>query len=78
MAKQQKISTHLLKKKVGKRLQILIDESQGKIAKGLSQYDAPEIDGVVYISSRLPLRVGEFVIVKIERSDAYDLYGIAV
>ncbi|WP_396584212.1 30S ribosomal protein S12 methylthiotransferase RimO [Bartonella grahamii] len=78
MAKQQQISTHLLKKKIGKRLQVLIDESQGKIAKGRSQYDAPEIDGVVHISSRRPLRVGEFVSVKIEQSDAYDLYGVAV
>ncbi|QEE09317.1 30S ribosomal protein S12 methylthiotransferase RimO [Bartonella kosoyi] len=78
MAKQQQISTHLLKKKIGKRLQVLIDESQGKVAKGRSQYDAPEIDGVVHISSRRPLRVGEFITVKIEQSDAYDLYGIAV
>ncbi|WP_375700916.1 30S ribosomal protein S12 methylthiotransferase RimO [Bartonella sp. AA23NXGY] len=78
MAKQQQISTHLLKKKIGKRLRVLIDESQGKVAKGRSQYDAPEIDGVVHISSRRPLRVGEFVTVKIEQSDAYDLYGIAV
>ncbi|WP_375647632.1 30S ribosomal protein S12 methylthiotransferase RimO [Bartonella sp. CR84HXZ] len=78
MAKQQQISTHLLKKKIGKKLQVLIDESQGKVAKGRSQYDAPEIDGVVHISSRRPLRVGEFVSVKIEQSDAYDLYGVAV
>ncbi|WP_144755233.1 30S ribosomal protein S12 methylthiotransferase RimO [Bartonella saheliensis] len=78
MAKQQQISTYLLKKKIGKRLQVLIDESQGRVAKGRSQYDAPEIDGVVHISSRRPLRIGEFVTVKIEQSDAYDLYGIAV
>ncbi|WP_208434228.1 30S ribosomal protein S12 methylthiotransferase RimO [Bartonella taylorii] len=78
MAKQQQISALLLKKKIGKRFQVLIDESQGKTAKGRSQYDAPEIDGVVHISSRRPLRVGEFVTVKIEKSDAYDLYGIAV
>ncbi|WP_375673430.1 30S ribosomal protein S12 methylthiotransferase RimO [Bartonella sp. TS82HLJMH] len=78
MVKQQQISTYLLKKKIGKRLQVLIDESQGKVAKGRSQYDAPEIDGVVHISSRRPLRVGEFVSVKIEQSDAYDLYGAAV
>ncbi|WP_375619816.1 30S ribosomal protein S12 methylthiotransferase RimO [Bartonella sp. TS25HLJMH] len=78
MIKQQQISTYLLKKKIGKRLQVLIDESQGKVAKGRSQYDAPEIDGVVHISSRRPLRVGEFVSVKIEQSDAYDLYGAAV
>ncbi|AQX21373.1 SSU ribosomal protein S12P methylthiotransferase [Bartonella sp. CDC_skunk] len=75
MTKQQKISAHLLKKKIGKRLQVLIDETQGKIAKGRSKYDSPEIDGVVHISSRKPLRIGEFVTVKIEQSDSYDLYG---
>lgn len=78
MAKQQQISTRLLKKKVGKRLKVLIDESQGKTAKGRSQYDAPEVDGIVHITSRLPRRIGEFVTVKIEQSNAYDLYGIAV
>ncbi|EJF90211.1 30S ribosomal protein S12 methylthiotransferase RimO [Bartonella melophagi] len=78
MAKQQQISARLLKKKIGQRLQILIDETQGKVAKGRSKYDAPEIDGVVHVSSRRPLRSGEFVTVKIEQSDAYDLYGIAV
>ncbi|MET3560014.1 ribosomal protein S12 methylthiotransferase [Bartonella japonica] len=78
MAKQQQISTRLLKKKVGKRLKVLIDESQGKSAKGRSQYDAPEVDGIVHITSRLPRRTGEFVTVKIEQSDAYDLYGMAV
>ncbi|AQX22890.1 MULTISPECIES: 30S ribosomal protein S12 methylthiotransferase RimO [unclassified Bartonella] len=75
MTKQQKISAYLLKKKIGKRLQVLIDETQGKIAKGRSKYDSPEIDGVVHISSRKPLRIGEFVTVKIEQSDSYDLYG---
>ncbi|KEC56803.1 30S ribosomal protein S12 methylthiotransferase RimO [Bartonella rochalimae] len=75
MTKQQKISAHLLKKKIGKRLQVLIDETQGKIAKGRSKYDSPEIDGVVHISSRKPLRIGEFVTAKIEQSDSYDLYG---
>ncbi|MCL6229885.1 30S ribosomal protein S12 methylthiotransferase RimO [Bartonella bilalgolemii] len=75
MTKQQKISAYLLKKKIGKRLQVLIDETQGKIAKGRSKYDSPEIDGVVHISSRRPLRIGEFVTVKIEQSDSYDLYG---
>ncbi|ENN93609.1 30S ribosomal protein S12 methylthiotransferase RimO [Bartonella bovis] len=78
MAKQQQISARLLKKKIGKRLQILIDESQGKVAKGRSKYDAPEIDGVIHVSSRRPIRAGEFVTVKIEQSDAYDLYGITV
>lgn len=78
MAKQQQISTNLLKKKVGKRLPVIIDEANGTIAKGRTRYDAPEIDGSVHIQSRRPLRAGDIVTVKIEASDAYDLHGMAV
>jgi ribosomal protein S12 methylthiotransferase len=78
MAHQQKISTDILKKKVGKRLPVLIDEANGTAAKGRSKYDAPEIDGAVHIQSRRPLRAGDIVTVKIDRADAYDLYGQAV
>jgi len=78
MAKQQQISANLLKKKVGKRLPVIIDETNGTIAKGRTRYDAPEIDGAVHIQSRRPLRVGDIVTVKIEQSDAYDLHGMAV
>jgi len=78
MARQQKISADLLKKKVGKRLAVLIDEANGTAAKGRSKYDAPEIDGAVHIRSHRPLRAGEVVTVKIDRADAYDLYGQAV
>jgi ribosomal protein S12 methylthiotransferase len=78
MARQQKISSDLLRKKVGKRVQVLIDEANGASAKGRSKYDAPEIDGAVHVASRRPLRAGDIVTVKIERADAYDLYGAAV
>jgi ribosomal protein S12 methylthiotransferase len=78
MTRQQKISADLLKKKVGKRLPVLIDEANGTVAKGRSKYDAPEIDGNVHIEARRPLRVGDIVTVKIDRADAYDLYGQAV
>ena len=47
-------------------------------AKGRTKYDAPEIDGSVHIQSRRPLRAGDIVTVKIDRADAYDLYGSAV
>jgi ribosomal protein S12 methylthiotransferase len=75
MARQQKISTRRLKKKVGTRQQIIIDEVGPTVAKGRSKADAPEIDGAVYVSSRRPLRVGEIITAKIERSDEYDLHG---
>ncbi|WP_292575196.1 30S ribosomal protein S12 methylthiotransferase RimO, partial [Mesorhizobium sp.] len=78
MQRQQKISAAQLAKKVGKRLPVLIDEAHGASGKGRTKYDAPEIDGSVHIQSRRPLRAGDIVTVKIDRADAYDLYGSAV
>jgi ribosomal protein S12 methylthiotransferase len=78
MKAQREVSAKLQKTKVGKRLPVIIDESGATVAKGRTKYDAPEIDGVVYVSSRRPLRAGDIVTVKIERSDEYDLHGIAV
>jgi ribosomal protein S12 methylthiotransferase len=78
MKKQQAISARRLKHKAGTRLQVLIDEVTPQGGKARSKADAPEIDGAVHVTSRRPLRVGEFAQVKIERADAYDLYGSAV
>jgi ribosomal protein S12 methylthiotransferase len=77
MKRQQAISEKRLKKKVGTRQQVLIDEATPTGGKGRSKSDAPEIDGAVHVTSRRPLRVGEIVSVKIERADAYDLHGTA-
>lgn len=78
MKTQRDVSSRLLKAKVGKRLPVIIDEPGATVAKGRTKYDAPEIDGSVYVASRRPLRVGDIVSVKIERSDEYDVHGVAV
>ncbi len=78
MAHQQTISAKKLKAKIGRHMPIIIDATQGLSAKGRSKADAPEIDGAVHVNSRRPLRAGDIVSVKIERSDAYDLFGTAV
>ena len=78
MARQQAISRRRLKRKVGTRQQVIIDEVGPTVAKGRSKGDAPEIDGAVYVASRRPLRVGEIATVKIERAEEYDLHGTAV
>lgn len=78
MQHQQAISKRRLKRKVGTRQQVIIDEAGPTAAKGRSKGDAPEIDGVVYVASRKPLRAGDIVTVQIERSDEYDLHGTAV
>ncbi|MHB2166306.1 30S ribosomal protein S12 methylthiotransferase RimO [Alsobacter sp. R-9] len=78
MATQQAISARRLQSRVGRRIKVIVDEAGPTVAKGRSQWDAPEIDGAVYVSSRRPLRVGDIVTVKVERADAYDLHGVAV
>ena len=75
MARQQKISAQRLKRKVGTRQQVIIDEVGPTVSKGRSKADAPQIDGAVYVSHRRPLKIGDIVTVKIERADEYDLHG---
>jgi ribosomal protein S12 methylthiotransferase len=78
MARQQAISAKRLKRKVGTRQAVIIDQVGPHGAKGRTRGDAPEIDGTVHVTARRPLRVGEIATVRIERADAYDLHGSAV
>ena len=78
MRRQREISQRRLKRKVGTRQAVLIDEVEKGVAKGRSKGDAPQIDGIVHVKSRRPLRVGEIATVKVERADDYDLHGSAV
>jgi len=75
MARQRKISAQRLKRKVGTRQQVIVDEVGPTVTKGRSQGDAPQIDGAVYLSSRRALRIGDVVTARIERADDYDLHG---
>ena len=78
MARQQAISARRLAGKVGTRQKVLIDAVAPGGGTGRSKGDAPQIDGVVHVTSRRPLRVGEIATVKVDRADAYDLHGTAV
>ena len=76
MAAQQEISAKKLKSKVGRRIQVIVDESSGLAAKGRSRWDAPEIDGVVHLTARRPIRVGDIVSARVEGADFYDLHAV--
>ena len=45
---------------------------------GRSQYDAPEVDGVVYVKCARALKPGDFVKVKVTDTLEYDLVGEVV
>jgi len=77
MARQQEISRRINQGFLGKTMDILIDEKQAGLYLGRSQYDAPEVDGLVYVKSKFNLKPGEFVKVKITDTREYDLVGEA-
>ncbi|MEP9347349.1 30S ribosomal protein S12 methylthiotransferase RimO [Xanthobacter sp. KR7-225] len=78
MRAQQAISARRLKRKVGTRQQVIIDQLTPGGGIGRTKGDAPEIDGTVKVAARRPLRVGEIATVKIEAAGPYDLVGTAV
>ncbi|WXK41736.1 30S ribosomal protein S12 methylthiotransferase RimO [Mycetohabitans endofungorum] len=79
MAVAESVSAERLKRKVGKTLKVLIDEVNADGGIGRSAADAPEIDGVVYVSpaskASRRYKVGDFVNVRITGADGHDLWG---
>ncbi|MFN7551582.1 MAG: 30S ribosomal protein S12 methylthiotransferase RimO [Pseudomonadota bacterium] len=75
MKAQEKISRRRLKRKVGTVQQVLIDEVGASVAVGRSRADAPEIDGKVFIHGAAGLKPGQFVDVRILKTEAHDLHG---
>ncbi|OGA71932.1 MAG: ribosomal protein S12 methylthiotransferase [Betaproteobacteria bacterium RIFCSPLOWO2_12_FULL_65_14] len=75
MQLQQRISAQRLRRRLGRTLRVLVDQVGADGAVARSAADAPEIDGVVYITDGAHLKVGEFADVKVVRSDAHDLWA---
>ncbi|MFA5093036.1 MAG: MiaB/RimO family radical SAM methylthiotransferase [Candidatus Omnitrophota bacterium] len=75
MLAQQEIAKQLNAKFLGKTVSVLIEEKQDEAYIGRSQFDAPEVDGMVYVNSKRILKIGEFVPVKITDTLEYDLVG---
>lgn len=70
----QSISTDKLAAKIGKTMQVLVDEVDADGAVARSKADAPEIDGKVYIDDT-NLKPGQLIDVIIDDADEYDLYA---
>lgn len=72
---QAGISASRLQRHIGSRMRVLVDSAEGDTAQGRSQFDAPEIDGVVYLDQAEGVAAGEFVWANITAADAHDLHG---
>ena len=75
MEVQEAISAEKQKAKVGRIETVLIDEVDGDEAVGRTAADAPEIDGVVYLSGADGLQPGDLVEAQIVNSDGHDLWA---
>jgi len=73
MQVQAAISREKLAAKVGRTLEVLVDEVRGTQAIARSAADAPEIDGVVRIAKGKGIKPGDLVRVKVTGSDEHDL-----
>lgn len=78
MQVQSEISADNLKRRVGHVETVLIDSgNNGKgRAVGRSRYEAPDIDGLIYIDSDKPLYPGDLVRVRLTGSTEHDLTGV--
>lgn len=75
MQTQQKVSARRQAARVGRTIDVLIDEVDEDGAIGRSSADAPGIDGEVYLNDATNLAVGDIVAVRVEHAEDYDLWG---
>ena len=77
MTLQQEISASLLEEKVGRTIDVLIDEVDAEGAIGRSQWDAPEIDGSVFLDGFSGAKPGDLIKARIVEAEEYDLVAEA-
>ncbi len=75
MTLQQQISVENNAKFLGRTIDVIIDAKEKDHYLGRSQFDAPEVDGLVYVTGSRVLKRGDIVKVKINDTLEYDLRG---
>ena len=79
MTLQKRISKEINQSYVGKTIECIVEGfTDDGVVLLRSQHDAPEIDGMVYASSKNTVVPGDIENVLIQRSDDYDLFGVIV
>jgi len=73
MLAQKEISLSRNRRFIGKSLPVLIEGCNNGVSIGRSYRDAPEIDGLVFVETQLP--IGEIVNIRATGAMPYDLIG---
>ncbi len=75
MAVQKDVSSAQLERKLGQTIDVLIDEVDEDGAIGRSKWDAPEIDGNVFLNGERDVKAGDIVRAKVVEAGDYDLWA---
>jgi ribosomal protein S12 methylthiotransferase len=77
MESQQEISAEIFQSKVGREIDVLVDsiDLENEEAVARSPWDAPEIDGNVFLPGETSLKPGDMVRARIIEAEEYDLVG---
>jgi ribosomal protein S12 methylthiotransferase len=75
MAHQEDISTRRLEARIGKTITVLVDDVDEEGALARSSADAPEIDGLVFVTDGQDLEIGQFATVTVTDCDVHDLFA---
>ena len=78
MELQEDISAERLAAKIGREIDVLVDEvdEEGVVARSMA--DAPEIDGLVFVNDYFDAAPGDLLRVRIVDADEHDLYAETV
>ncbi|MGV3575124.1 MAG: 30S ribosomal protein S12 methylthiotransferase RimO [Devosia sp.] len=73
----QNVSFHQLQKKVGRTIDVIVDDVQPEQNRAIarSKWDAPEIDGQVIVDNATGIKIGDIVSVTVTDNDEYDLFA---
>ena len=73
---QANISSEKNNAMIGETLKVLVDKSGDTVSVGRTEFDSPEIDNIVHIKASVPK--GEFVQIKIDSANEFELIGTPV
>jgi ribosomal protein S12 methylthiotransferase len=74
MAAQQEVSREAMAARLGRTIEVIVDEVSKDGAVGRSKWDAPEIDGSVFVDGD-GLKAGDIVKARVTRTDDYDVWA---
>ena len=75
MAAQQEVSAAATAARIGRTIDVIVDEVDEEGATGRSHWDAPEIDGAVFLDGAAGARPGDIVRARVTAADAYDVWA---